>query len=246
MSAFRRRSFSLAAAIVVLELTWTIGSFVYVGLVLGADLHVGLLEVGLLYLPMTGTTVLLIPLVGRILDRVGFRPLLVLSGLCAGAGFLQVQFTAGNGTYGPIVPGLVLLGIGAALAAPVQSAAIVEGVPGELAAQGSAINAAGVQVGAAIGAGLIVSVFGSRYGPLAAHAARLAHALGPHNPRAGAAMHDAFAIAVQPAVIVLVVVAFGCAAVAAGISTAEIRSVRARTKNIQPDASPANASPGPM
>lgn len=205
LSPFRRRSFSLASAVVVLQLTWTIGAYVYVGLVLGPGLHAGTLQTGFLYLPMTGVPIVLVPLVGRIVDRAGFRPLLIVSGLCAIAGLAECQLVmeSGGAGYGAIVPGLVLLGVAASFAAPVQSAAVLEGVPAELAEQGSAINSAGVQIGSAIGAGLVLSVFTSRFGP-----------------------HAAFAPAIRPAVIAMVAVACCCVLVASGISTAQIRSVR--------------------
>jgi hypothetical protein len=66
-------------------------------------------------------------------------------------------------TYGDVVPGLLLLGLGAGLLLPTATNSVVGSVPQGDSGMGSATNAVALQVGGALGVAVIGSVMATRY-----------------------------------------------------------------------------------
>ena len=89
----------------------------------------------------------------------------VAAGLAAIAGGLW-QISAASTvatTYGDVVPGLLLLGLGAGLLLPTATNSVVGSVPQGDSGMGSATNAVALQVGGALGVAVIGSVMSTRY-----------------------------------------------------------------------------------
>ncbi len=122
------------------------------------------LQAGLRILPMAATLAVsaaLSPIVSRL---VGIK-LTVAIGLGAVAGGLW-QISAASGpatTYGDVLLGLVLLGLGAGLLIPTATNSVVGSVPQGDSGVGSATNAVALQVGGALGVAVIGSVMSTRY-----------------------------------------------------------------------------------
>jgi hypothetical protein len=89
----------------------------------------------------------------------------VAAGLAAIAGGLwqiSAVSTAAT-TYGDVVPGLLLVGLGAGLLLPTATNSVVGSVPQGDSGIGSASNAVALQVGGALGVAVIGSVLATRY-----------------------------------------------------------------------------------
>jgi hypothetical protein len=101
------------------------------------------------------------PLLAR---AVGVK-LTVAAGLAAIAGALW-QISAASTpitTYGDILPGLLLVGLGAGLLIPTATNSVVGSVPRGDSGIGSAANAVALQVGGALGVAVIGSLLSTRY-----------------------------------------------------------------------------------
>jgi MFS family permease len=165
ISAFKIPSYSLAGLVTVVNLMVVIGVFVYVGLQLQVNLNITSIREGLYYLPFSALVLLLSPLFGRLVDRFGPRPILLFVEIAAAMGLLYFAFLipADNGHYSLLLPALVLLGLAAAGGAPATSTTLVGTRPRSEVGEASAINGTLVQIGSAIGAGVVIAIFSSQY-----------------------------------------------------------------------------------
>jgi EmrB/QacA subfamily drug resistance transporter len=73
------------------------------------------LRSGLLVLPVTAPVVVIAPFAGRLVARVGARPLMTLGMACATAGMVIVTFVDADTGYRALLPGMFLFGIGLGL-----------------------------------------------------------------------------------------------------------------------------------
>lgn len=159
---FRSVKFSGAAVVMAVTL------FAQVGLVFALSEYFGLVhgastwDIGLRLIALNGFTVVLGPVVGRVMNR--FSPGLVLfAGLIvAGVGALLVDvFRAGTGT-GEAALVIAVLGIGIALAmAPITTIA-VDSLPRRLAGTAGSANSALRQIGSALGPAIFGVILTSR------------------------------------------------------------------------------------
>jgi hypothetical protein len=122
------------------------------------------LQAGLRILPLAavlGVSAPLSPLLGRV---IGLK-FTVAAGLTAIAGGLwQISaVSAATTTYQDVVPGLLLVGLGAGLLLPTATNSVVGSVPQGDSGTGSASNAVALQVGGALGVAVIGSVLSTRY-----------------------------------------------------------------------------------
>jgi NTE family protein len=99
---------------------------------------------------------------GRLVGRVGFRPLLLAGAACFAGGLLwYVAFVGATPDYLTAwLPGTLVTGLGIGLTFPVLSAAAVSTLPPERYAVGSAVNQTARQVGGAIGVAVLVVILG--------------------------------------------------------------------------------------
>jgi EmrB/QacA subfamily drug resistance transporter len=161
---FADRRFSVAAAAEVLGVFGLLGGLFVLTQFLQFDLGLSPLQAGLRILPMAavlGVSAPLSPLLGRV---IGLK-FTVASGLAAVAGGLwQISaVSAVTTTYQDVVPGLLLVGLGAGLLLPTATNSVVGSVPQGDSGTGSASNAVALQVGGALGVAVIGSVLSTRY-----------------------------------------------------------------------------------
>ena len=71
--------------------------------------------------------------------------------------------STGATSYGDVVPGLLLIGLGAGLLLPTATNSVVGSVPQGDSGVGSAVNTMALQVGGAIGVAVVGSVLATRY-----------------------------------------------------------------------------------
>ncbi len=164
LAFFSDRRFSVAAAAESLGVFGLLGALFVQTQFLQFDLSFSPLQAGLRILPMAAVLGVSAPL-SPILARVIGIKLTVAAGLTAIAGGLwQISAVSTVATtYGDVVPGLLLIGLGAGLLLPTATNSVVGSVPQGDSGIGSASNAVALQVGGALGVAVIGSVLATRY-----------------------------------------------------------------------------------
>jgi len=161
---FSERRFSVAAAAEGLGTFGLLGALFLQTQFLQFDLGYSPLQAGLRILPIAALLAVSAPLSSLVARFIGIK-LTVATGLAAiAAGLLQVSAVSGPAaTYGDIVPGMLLIGLGAGLLLPTATNSVVGSVPYGDSGVGSASNAVALQVGGALGVAVIGSVMSTRY-----------------------------------------------------------------------------------
>jgi EmrB/QacA subfamily drug resistance transporter len=161
---FSDRRFSVAAAGESLGAFGLLGALFIQTQFLQFDRGYSPLQAGLRILPLAAVLVvsaLLSPIVARVIGT----KLTVAAGLAAIAGGLW-QISAAcrlATTYGDVLPGMLLIGLGAGLLLPTATNSVVGSIPQGDSGIGSATNAVALQVGGALGVAVIGSVLSTRY-----------------------------------------------------------------------------------
>lgn len=156
---FRSRSFSVAN---VSGFAFSLGAFGAVFL-LAQYLQVvqgySPLEAGLRTLPWTAAPMVVAPLAGMLAPRVGVRVLLTGGLVAQAAGLAWLGFAVADGGYAPLVPGLVLAGVGMGLTfAPSATAVLADMAPDDH-GTASSTNSTLREVGVALGVAVLTAVF---------------------------------------------------------------------------------------
>ena len=158
LRAFRSRVFTASVVSGSLAFLGLLGSAILLPIYLQQVLGLAPLQTGLLVLPGGLLMGVLGPVVGRLYDRFGPRPLL-LPGLAIGAVALLVLATVTESTSPWFVLGChMLLSLGLATVLPSVFTAGLSAVPPRFTAYGSAIFATVQQVGGAAGTALSVAL----------------------------------------------------------------------------------------
>jgi DHA2 family methylenomycin A resistance protein-like MFS transporter len=156
----RRPAFSASNAIAATMNLATLGLLFVLTLFLQDVRHHSALSAGTELLPLFLPLSLIAPLGGRVTARVGPRwPM--LTGLLLAAGGVALLVPLGpRSTFAPLLPALLLWGIGLALLTPAVVAAAVGAVPSDRAGLASAVNNTARQAAGAIG----IAAFGALAG----------------------------------------------------------------------------------
>jgi EmrB/QacA subfamily drug resistance transporter len=120
------------------------------------------LKAGLQLLPWTATLFLVGPLAGRLIDRIGERPLVVIGMALQTIGMFWVSRSTGQ--YYELVVPLVVTGCGISLAMPAAQSASVGALPREAVGIASGVYSMTRQLGGAAGVAVLGSVFVSAGG----------------------------------------------------------------------------------
>ena len=124
------------------------------------------LEAGVRLLPFFATPMVIAPAAGKLSERVGLRPLIVLGQLMLGAGFLWVALVATTApSYLSLVVALAVAGVGVSMTIPTTPTAVFGAVAPEQLGRASGMNSMLQRIGAVLGVAIASSVF-SAYGKL--------------------------------------------------------------------------------
>jgi EmrB/QacA subfamily drug resistance transporter len=171
---FANRRYSAAIAALALVLFALIGMFFLMTQYLQFALGYSPLEAGLRITPVAVALLVVAPLSVMVARRIGSK-VVVSSGMALiaiGLGILST--TTVHGTYRDCVIPFILLGIGVALALAPCTESVMGSLPIEEAGVGSATNDASMQVGGALGVGVLGTALNLRYqhlmAPLVSHA----------------------------------------------------------------------------
>lgn len=172
---------NLASAVAIAFLFWgTFGSVLYFLTLYLQDVHgYEALETGLAFLLPTAVVVAASTLAGRVVTRCGLRPTLV-GALAVGAlgALLLALAMSPSGSYGALVPGLLLLSVGDGVVFTAMFIAAGTGVADREQGVASSIASTSTSIGAAVGLALLVLVAQASTDGLAGEALRVATAEG--------------------------------------------------------------------
>lgn len=161
---FSNRQFSVAAAAETLATFALLGSLFLQTQFLQSDLGYSPLGAGVRILPLAGGLILSAAASPTVTRVIGTK-FSAAAGLAAIAGGLArcAAVSTPAATYGVMLPGALLIGLGAGLLLPTATNAVVTSVPGGDSGIGSAVNAVALQVGGALGVAVLGSVLSTTY-----------------------------------------------------------------------------------
>ncbi|MGY5123945.1 MFS transporter [Streptomyces nigrescens] len=241
MHFFRNRRFIGAVSGGILVAFGMGGSMFLLTQHLQLVLGYGPLDAGLRMAPLAVTVILLnfTGLSARLLPRLG-TPGMIVSGMSLLAAGLAAISLLGGDSYGGMLTGLIVMGVGVALAMPTMANAIMSAIPPAKAGVGAGVNGTLMEFGQGLGVAVLGAVLNSRFVALlplvAAGAGSLPAALARTRTDAErTAVHDAFAAGIGTSQLV------GAAAVFLGGLVAAILLRRAERTG-QDTAAPATPS----
>ena len=245
MHFFRNRRFIGAVSGGILVAFGMGGSMFLLTQHLQLVLGYGPLDAGLRMAPLA-VTVILINFTGlsaRLLPRLG-TPGMIVSGMSLLAAGLAAISLFGGDSYGGMLAGLLVMGVGVALAMPTMANAIMSAIPPAKAGVGAGVNGTLMEFGQGLGVAVLGAVLNSRFVALlplaAAGAGSLPAALARTRTDAErTAVQDAFAAGIGTSQL------FGAAAVFLGGLVAAVLLSRAERTGRDPEApaTPAGAEP---
>jgi EmrB/QacA subfamily drug resistance transporter len=161
LGLFRNIGFSGANSVMLLVGLAMFGVFFYVSLYVQQVLGYSPTEAGASFLPWTLLIILIAPWAGRFSDRIGPRPL-VASGMVVLAGSLFWFSHLGvSETFWSLLPGMLLGGVGMAIAMAPVTAAAMSSVRPDKAGVGSAVLNSMRQVGGSLGIAIMGAIVAS-------------------------------------------------------------------------------------
>ncbi|MFD3483363.1 MFS transporter [Streptomyces sp. NPDC058665] len=153
-----RRPFQAATSGALFTGLAVIGLFSYLPALLQRTLGISPMGAAGLFVLWSGTGFLVALQTRRIAHRVAARHQLALGFLLHAAGALSMLGAVGAGSWGRLVPGLVVGGVGSGLLNAALPRLSVESVPQERAAMGSGANNTARYIGSAAGVALMIAV----------------------------------------------------------------------------------------
>ncbi len=216
---FSDRNF-LGAVVVALIVSFAmLGVFFFLALYMQNILGYSALEAGVRFLPSTLMIVIVAPVAGRLADRIGPRWLIAAGLAIVAASLYSFSGIAVDSSYGELLPGFMLLGIGIALTMSPMTSAAMNAVAVEKAGVASGVLSMFRMVGGSLGVAVTGAIFQGAVG----------------NPETATPVE--FVDALGHAMTVSALVALTGAAVGA-------LAIRAKGRKGRPEAATAAAGPG--
>lgn len=160
---FRQRGFSGAVSTVGLAMFGLVGALFMLTQYLQFNLGYSALQAGVRMLPIAAILAIVAPS-SAVSNRVFGTKLTTAGGLLVIAvGLFVVSRGSIGWGYANLLPGMLLIGIGAALVLPSVSASVMNSVRSGDTGVGSATNGACIQIGGALGVAVIGSLLSTRY-----------------------------------------------------------------------------------
>ena len=165
LDLFRQRGFAVTAIVTVSGMFAMLGTCYAVSVRLSSIQGFSPLKTSIAFLLLNGLALLQVPLTMRILPRWNPRWMLVIGfGLMAAGDFWLATAASGTLTYGPIIPGLALVGFGFAFSVSSVTSVAVNTVPIGLAGMASGATSQLRDFGFTLGPAIIGAVALGRAG----------------------------------------------------------------------------------
>jgi EmrB/QacA subfamily drug resistance transporter len=174
LSLFRDSTFAGANTVMMLVALAMFGVFFFVSLFVQNILGYSATEAGATFLPMTLLIILIAPFAGRYSDRVGSRWLMGAGMVCVGVSLLIFSTLDMGSDFWSLLPGLLVGGVGMALAMTPTTAAAMGAVPVDKAGVGSAVLNSMRQVGGSLGIAVMGAIVTSHVEPVSTPTAETA------------------------------------------------------------------------
>jgi EmrB/QacA subfamily drug resistance transporter len=174
LSLFRDSTFAGANTVMMLVALAMFGVFFFVSLFVQNILGYSATEAGATFLPMTLLIILIAPFAGRYSDRVGSRWLMGAGMVCVGVSLLIFSRLDMGSDFWSLLPGLLVGGVGMALAMTPTTAAAMGAVPVDKAGVGSAVLNSMRQVGGSLGIAVMGAIVTSHVEPVSTPTAETA------------------------------------------------------------------------
>jgi MFS family permease len=156
-----------------------LGVFFFLALYMQNILGYSALEAGVRFLPSTLMVVVVAPVAGRLADRIGPRWLIAAGLTTVAASLYSFSGIAVDSSYGRLLPGFMLLGIGIALTMSPMTSAAMNAVAVEKAGIASGVLSMFRMVGGSLGVAVTGAIFQGAVGnPETATPADFVDALG--------------------------------------------------------------------
>jgi EmrB/QacA subfamily drug resistance transporter len=163
LSFFRSRRFSAAIGAMALVIFALMGGLFLLTQYLQFSLGFSAFQAGLRVAPIAAVLLVVAP-VSSLLDRLVGTKAVVCTGMgLIAVGLFLLSHTTVRGTYLDALPSFFLMGIGTGLAFAPCTESVMGSLPLEQAGVGSATNSAALQVGGALGVGVLGSLLNTRY-----------------------------------------------------------------------------------
>jgi EmrB/QacA subfamily drug resistance transporter len=160
MRFFRSRAFSAGNAAVFCVVGGLFSAAFFIPQFLQNGLGYGPLGAGLRMLPWTATLFFVAPVAGKLVDRFGERPFLVLGPLLQAAGMGWIALIADPGmSYGELIAPMIVAGVGVSMSFPAAQNAVVGSVPPEAIGKAAGTNSTMRELGGVFGIALGVAAF---------------------------------------------------------------------------------------
>ena len=160
---FRHRRFSGAVCSAGLATFGLFGALFVLTQYLQFSLGYSALQAGVRVLPAAGAIAVVAPLSTFGVRAAGTKLMVAAGLLIVAAGLWQLSTASASTTFTGILPGLILLGVGAGLTIPSATESVMGSLPRAHTGVGSATNGAFLQVGGALGVAVIGSLLNTRY-----------------------------------------------------------------------------------
>jgi len=159
LSIFRLRNLNGANAMMVLITAGMFSIFFFTTLYLQEILGYTPIKTGVSFLIVPVVLAIVATNVPRIIQKVGYKPILIVAPLFISAGLFWMSFIPVNGTFwGNVAPGLILLAIGMGATFVSATIAATDGVPKEESGLASGILNTSQQVGGAVGLAVLTGL----------------------------------------------------------------------------------------
>jgi hypothetical protein len=173
LSFFSSRRFSVAIGGMTMVMFALMGGLFLLTQYLQFSLGYTALQTGLRIAPIAAVLLVVAPLSSVLVRFVGTKPVVFAGMVLIAIGFGLLAHVTVRSTYLDVLPAFFLIGTGTGLAFAPCTESVMGSLPIDQAGVGAATNSAALQIGGALGVGVLGSLLNSRYqdqmAPLLAH-----------------------------------------------------------------------------
>jgi EmrB/QacA subfamily drug resistance transporter len=164
MRLFRNRSISASSAVLVINFFALFGVLFFVTLYLQNVRDISPIGTGVRILPLSLVMMVMGPISGRVTERFGPRPPMVVGLVLSGTALLLLTRLETGSGFGALWPSLLMLGIGMGLVITSSAEAIIGNAPIDDAGVAGGLQTTALQLGGVVGTAVLGSVLSSRVG----------------------------------------------------------------------------------